>query len=536
MEYTDNIQIDYKRQNLISIFLVLLLIWGGMYILNYETPENRDDFYHKYITFSGNNVKRVESLQEILTIQPQRYMETAGRTIINIAEYTFTGLLGKSVFNFINPIIFTIFILALSAFLGKISPSNILFSFSVALFLFPIWADTCLWLSGSINYLWPCTSISIFLIYYLKINNAQKNNLLKYIWIFLCFLIGWGHESLSFPLAISLILAVTIFQKRETSKLKKIMAFAFILGACVCFFAPGNFNRVNRFGQELIPIDERIEAGISLLTQLRAFIILLILVFIISIYQFKRNKNFSWLKRLYLENAVLINALIFSFAFLFVSGSTGRRIITAPEFYSILLLLILFSKVKSPISVWLKSVVIIAAIPVLFGIFYYTNLNYCATKRYLDRIESRTSEVIIYDPVNIPFLFPKYVANPIPKDLISHMQGMNKNIARLYDYNRIVFLARPIYNLIISMKLPMEQSKQENLPFYIVPLNNIRAIKLIDDQDYEFNFINSERIIKLPAKQSEVMKIDGRLYLFIRKYRSDESLVKEIFAAANQKI
>lgn len=521
-----------NRGKYIFIVFTLISIWAGMYILNYQTPETRDDYYHKFILDRKNGknviVKKVESFQEILSLQPFRYFNRAGRTFVSITEHTFTSLIGKSNFNYVNSLVFAIFILALASFIGKITPFNILFTFSVILFLFPIFSDTCLWMSGSINYLWPCTGITIFLAFILKYNKRYQNPYYSYLWSLPSFIIGWSHESIAFPLALSFIFSILFFRKTKYSKLKTILLFAFILGACFCFFSPGNFERFNDYDLKKITIINRFSAGIFLFSKLRAFFILLLGFLTLTLFHHHKEGDWGWIRNFYSKNHIVINALICSFAFLFVSGLYVMRVATGPEFYSIILILSLFNDIKTNLAIWIKSISIVASIGLLTGIFYYTNLNYTKLNEIYTQFQDRTSEVILYDYVDIPFLFPRYIEAGIINDEWGIQRQHTKFIARVYNFNDIVFLPSRIHHLITSGKIPADISKQENLPYYIILLDNFSSLRKINDDEMEITLSNWENKLKFMRDKNKILKIHNRIYLFSAKDELNDKLLEDI--------
>ena len=521
---------DINRRRLFGVSATLLLILSGVYVLTALTPECRDDFYHKYVSISETEDKRVESFMDIINYIPRRYMHKAGRAFINIMEYSFTGLLGKSWFNCVNPVFFAVFISSLTLLWGKVTSLNLLFSLSVVLFLFPIFSETFLWLSGSINYLWPCTFICIFLLFLLKYNQSPAHSAVAYLWAIPCLLIGCTHEGLTVPLALSLLLSIIIFRKPEFTRFEKVLAGAFVLGALFCFFAPGNFARVENYGREVITLGDRIRAGFKLLIQLRAFYILLVCLVSVGIYRLIKYKDSTWIRQFYWDNCILINSLIFSFPFLFVSGQTGKRVMAGPEFYSIILILILIKQLKPSTSRWIKYPVILTSIPLWIGIFYFSVINNNAQKDINEKIESHKSEIIVYDPVSFPAFFPRYVVTAFWSYESAIKRIYHKDMAKYYNYDNLVFMPRRFYEIIITDKLPLQRSEQNGLPYYILPLNNRDTIRNVNDGNYEIAVNDGEYKFRVPQRHSEILQIGGRRYLFLMKGKVNETLVDEMFS------
>lgn len=516
-----------------TIIIIACLILSGMYVLNYLTPEWEDDFSHKFVpphtTVTGTETKRIDSIGDIISYMPDRYMHKIGRLMVSTVEYSFTALIGKDVFNFINPFFFLAFIISLTLFLGKITPVNLLFTLSVVMILFPMFAETCLWMTGSIHYLWPVTCLSIFLYYLLNIRN-QSHNRWNYLWVLPCFVIGWSHEGLSSPLAFSLIVLFLLHRYKDLSLLKKVLILSFVIGALFCFFAPGNFARASISGIEAITLIDRIRFAISQFIQLRAFFVFILVLLGVCIYKLKVEHNRRWLKEFYADNALILYSFFFSFGFLFASIYASKRINTGPEYYSIILILILLKEFRNKFFFWIKSLTILTSIPLVTGIFYFSVLNHKEVRKMIEQIESHQSDVILYTTVDLPLFFPEYVLTPIWSVDKSIIRKKYVHRARYYNYEHLVFLPQSIYDGIVSNEIRWGKKEQEKLPFYIVPLNCFKSLREINDNSYEITFNNGETILRLSSKDCEILKIKGKDYLFLLKSRNNDTIVEKIFS------
>ena len=148
--------------------LAIVLAAVAFYALNLLSPEFHDDFVYKFMLVNGSvdYSRPVNSLADVFRSQWEHYFVANGRSVVHVLVQVFTGLLGKQVFNVLNAIVFAIFVYLLKNNVTRHSRGNGVFAVTITLslvLLLPLFKDTFLWLTGSVNYLWSGTAVLLFL-------------------------------------------------------------------------------------------------------------------------------------------------------------------------------------------------------------------------------------------------------------------------------------------------------------------------------------------------------------------------------------
>lgn len=533
-------------KNKVLIIMTLLFIGIAFWVLNYLTPEWTDDYRYKFIFCDGisiaNNsqVPRITSLGDIFISQYNHYFLINGRSIVHFIVQLFTGILGKNIFNIINTIVFLIFVYILTRLYTLITPNNLFFSLCIIFLLYPIFSECVLWLSGGINYMWTSTAICIFL--YI-IEQLQYKKLCKKYFIFSlpCLLVGWMHEGLTFPLAISLILYMIINYKTIYRQAIFPLIIGFTVGAFICLFAPSTMGRAS-FHSDKWELSTLLTRLIPIIRFCIQKLIALDLLCITIIVLFIKQKSLMWLKDFYKKNIIIFNALCLSFAWLPLIFLTARAVAGIELFAMILFLrLIQYHKISIPFKIQI-AIYIISSI--LYSIIvYYSIDNYREYKYILSQIKNKQDTII---PIN-HFYPPSYIESYILK----YTDGNNSNfydyvwnrcIAATYGYDSIAFVPAIVYNDIINHSDKINDiNKQKDYPFYVIPTNNSIAnatptfiLRPTKFQQLPF-YIRpiAHRMLRytateIPASQYGTIYIKGEKYLFINKYNVVDDRVKAI--------
>ena len=152
--------------------IMMAIVAVAFGVLNFLTPQYHDDFVYKFM-FEGGSVNYdhpVRSIGDIVASQVEHYHSVNGRSIVHFLVQLFTGLLGKTIFNLFNVIVFCafIFLLKKQSTGSTRQEGDAKFCVStlvtlVLVLLMPRFKDTFLWMTGSINYLWSATAALGFL-------------------------------------------------------------------------------------------------------------------------------------------------------------------------------------------------------------------------------------------------------------------------------------------------------------------------------------------------------------------------------------
>lgn len=458
--------------NIKTYYIIIIIFLGGIiFFLNYFTPLNWDDYSYKFISEINNEnhqLKLIKNIPDIIYSQYNHYFSTNGRSICHIFVQLFSGIIGKDIFNYFNTVIFISFILLITYYVNKLCPSNILLSFSIIFLLFPAFNETILWMTGSINYLWTCTGIIIFLIILQK-NRIQNNKVFTFSLFLVGLIVGWSNEGISLPLTGGLIFYL-IFNRFNDKEVNLFLIIGFFLGSFICSFAPSTINR-SEITQSSITylLLHKGEAFFIVLSKLRAIYIFIFFFILKYFTEFKERKVLflNFLK----ENTILIGSLFFSFFIIFLAGQTDTRSAVGVEFFSIILILRLFpfkSKVYNNICKLIFSLITIVFMPF---ILIYSYENYKNFKSIEYQLTKTNNEIILYDDIKIPDIFLHYILVPRSYNFISYKMG-NKALNTVYNRTEVIFLPTNIYkDITADKKIINDIMLQKNYKFYVIPLN-----------------------------------------------------------------
>lgn len=219
-----------------SIFTIMFLLTNNMYF----TP---DEYNYSHIPWTDI---KISSLSDILYSQKILYLNWTGRIIAHSLIQLFL-FIGRYSFPIANSLIFCIFIYLISTFISiKKTPYTILLIFALIWNLTPVFGETTIWLSGSINYLWPSTLL-LFLL------NIYSKNTMKAPWLMIiAFITGATHEMIFICGGSYLLLDLCISKLNR----KKLLVFlCFLAGGMFLISAPGNFIRASHTSTILTKIN-----------------------------------------------------------------------------------------------------------------------------------------------------------------------------------------------------------------------------------------------------------------------------------------
>lgn len=237
-----------------------------MLILNILTPMLNEDYFSAFVWPEGVpnlgvlpvNARRISSISDVLENCRVYYLTEGGRVPGGLLLGVLFWDLGKSYFNPFNALIMTVLVMEIywltheGKVTLKFTPSYLVWIF------FSLWAfnasfvDSCLWMSGSSNYLWMMVVVFAFLIPYVQnyydASLISKDNSCKSAGIFLFGVIaGWSFETIICFLI--LVLGYWLYLCYKQNRLQK-WKVSGLLGLCTGYmlliFAPGNFFRFSQ--------------------------------------------------------------------------------------------------------------------------------------------------------------------------------------------------------------------------------------------------------------------------------------------------
>lgn len=295
--------------------------------LNIFTPLIADDYSYSL---------GIQSVYDILVSQYNQYFTWGGRCIAHFLAQ-FWLLLGKSVFNVANTIVYVFFISLVQFHItGKIKinpavflPINIFFWFLV-----PAWGQNFLWLDGSCNYLWTTTIILLFLVPFRK--NQDKSDFnpnmpVSFLFFLLGIFAGWSNENSSAAVLFLLIayFAVKIVNRKRIVAFEVLGTVGFLIGFSLLMAAPGNYIRLEVINVRLEAIGPRVTSTRELFVKrlLERFLDITLLYY--------KNKGF----------AVMAASLFFGFDLVY---HQKRKLHIVVYFYALAAVAACYSMLVSP--------------------------------------------------------------------------------------------------------------------------------------------------------------------------------------------
>ncbi len=339
--------------------LILFIIFLFVFILNNFTPLLNEDYFCAFVWPKGvpnlgilpEDAKRISGLSDVLENCRTYYLMEGGRVPGGLLLGVLFWNLEKAYFNPFNALVMIVLVIEIYWLSCK---GRVTFNFNPSYLFwifFCLWAfnlsfiDTCLWMSGSSNYLWMLIVVLAFLLPFIQ--NYYDNNLhnkdsckMTAGMFFIGILAGWSHETTIIFLIILLCYWLHICKKKGELQNWKISAFlGLCLGYILLIFAPGNFNRLSQQANLNggIPIIDLYSYKFFELMWIITFHFFL-LFFIIN-FLFKNNKKFANQSKIkpYLDIAKACTMIaIGSGVIMFLIPVSGWR----PSFLSLVFLVI----------------------------------------------------------------------------------------------------------------------------------------------------------------------------------------------------
>ncbi|MBQ9949039.1 MAG: hypothetical protein IJO91_11700 [Oscillospiraceae bacterium] len=233
-----------QKTNLITAVLIYVFVL----VLNFRCEYITDDWHFNFIweTFMPTaDVDPVQNFEDIIVSMNNYYMMSGGRVLCHFLAYVMMCF-DKCLFNVINALFFV-----LLGYLCYVHTKNgasenkfrlPLIYLSLLLFL-PQFGDTCLWLSGSVNYLWPTV---ILLACFFAINRyAKEQSIPNMVFLYVSVALSSVTNETTAGMVIIFMLITFGMEHRKIS-FGHIPPFILaIAGMLMVILAPGNFNRAN---------------------------------------------------------------------------------------------------------------------------------------------------------------------------------------------------------------------------------------------------------------------------------------------------
>ncbi|MDH6355350.1 hypothetical protein M2132_001691 [Dysgonomonas sp. PH5-45] len=237
-----------KKFNLAFIALCSFIF---IYILNRLHPLYADDWM--YSMTPAPLYEHISNFGQILQTQYEHYFTWGGRSVVHIIAQSLL-LIGEGPADLLNSLAFVAltFVIYMLANKGKSANPSLLLGINLIVFLLqPAFGSTCLWITGSANYLWGTLIILAFLLpykFYLNKGKEDSGVVLKSSFLFLFGIVaGWTNENMG--VALVAIIALLLFYYKQSGRKIPVWAICGLVGVLIgCAFmiaAPGNFARMD---------------------------------------------------------------------------------------------------------------------------------------------------------------------------------------------------------------------------------------------------------------------------------------------------
>ena len=443
-------------------------------VLNFLTPLYHDDFVYQFM-FEGGTVNYdnpIKSISDIVASQVEHYHSVNGRSVVHFLVQLFTGLLGKTVFNLFNIIVFGVFLFLLRDFSSsrerETTPNQGFTAVILVLvLLLPRFKDTFLWMTGSINYLWSATAALAFLLMYER-RRQRAMGPSAILPMAVALLLGWSHEGITLPLAAALVFLELIHAKSRGRHQGLWLALAFLTGSCVIALAPGTIARSGMAGG-LSPsaLGLKVIAGFQVLAKLK----IVYLALLASVVAWFADRGTA--KRTISRNGHLLLAMLLSLGIVFASGMDSSRTAFGLEFFALIYLLALLGAWLPRLdNAWARrcSIGLMVGLAVFYGLLLrHTIASWQESQRLMAQI-ARTSDGIIGTDEHHAGRFSSFICTMLsPDSTVNAMNydphGWPASIAATYGRDSLIFLpqaflddlkARPGHYDTLHLETPLE--------------------------------------------------------------------------------
>ena len=524
----------------ILFYCILFLI---MYVMNYLTPLHiLDDIRYSFlITNKFDTDHPIASIADVIRSMYYHWLNVNGRITTHFIVQSFTGLLGKNVFNFFNAFVFCLMLFLIKKLIGFKCKYFLgeLFIFTSVLLLMPSFNQTMLWLAGSINYLWS----AVFVLFFLLLLKKNKEEPLVFskvpILALISLLLGWTHECISLPVSMVLGLYCLINFKRLFNSMFFICALFYMIGTALTVFAPSTLSRAERAGSLNIDFKNILFSFFSLKI-FWAYIVLSVSLFI-----WKKDAFFQHIKKY----RYLIAIAFFSLIIVFLIGHYTARATFGIEFFFLLLIIALLNTLKIPHEKMMAFLLLLVNFYSLGHILYYQKENYKNFKYSESQILDKYKKLILTKTLSIPSKWKDYVQCFIEYgDHVSYFvcnkEDYNiRNLNAYYGKTDMYFFPKDLYvdikknsmlynsfrtlpnvglyvkridkeEQINGVHLELNVEKEENIPFFLRPI--------------------ASRMVRFNSKICEInhwckIMIDGEWYLvFAKPTHSYDNRIKKV--------
>lgn len=310
--------------------ITLCCITAFMLFLNFNCGYISDDYHFRYVWVDVNprlKNELIDSFSDILVSMSNYYNLSGGRVLCHFIAYCLLTL-DKAVFNIINSLMFTALGWLTYLYVKKSTGSeHMLFLpiiYYVFLFFLPKLGDNCLWMSGSINYLW---STVILILCFLQINTyaekSETSSSAKSLFV-MCILILISSLTNETTGGMLILFMLITFVLEHKFKPRYIVPFIpAIIGTLLVTTAPGNKHRSSYivfYDEDMYTFKSIIQSLLQYLNYIfdKYFVGIVLIIFVL-ILSFAAHKK--------LRDIIIDNKL-------FITGTAGILVLSVLGYFA----------------------------------------------------------------------------------------------------------------------------------------------------------------------------------------------------------
>ena len=358
-----------KRLTAVAYWLLLALGCAVFLLMNFYTTIKEDDLFHSYI--GGGSGRPTNNLLDVLRSWVAYYQYDA--RLANIISFTFNGILGKTVFNVFNTLVFGVMAHLLSRVTTRRnSPMVLVMLYTYIVTAMPVPGETLLWPTAAFNYMWAFTASLLFIAYLMWHRNARLGWLLGVVVFLLSVFTGGINEGTTFGVFGGLVLYY-LFNRGKVNRAVTIAMAGYMVGVLILLTCPGAWDRasleVSHDAGIMSLLSERLrilwDSSYRFITPLAA--VAVILAALVK-YGFKKTFTATPFPLVFL---VLL-------AFTVVVGKEQQRLYFSASMMGFVLLVMAVDRLLS--RAWWLRLAVVAAGLVLCVMYYPSNI--ATMKRY----------------------------------------------------------------------------------------------------------------------------------------------------------
>ena len=463
-----NLKLDDNRVEEILYIILLALIGFWFLCLNWNTPFMHDDLAYHYYYDENSAIERptsepISSFWQIFPSMWNHYNAVNGRYTSHFIIQLFCGLLGKSIFNYFNTIIFLLFIdLMVIMSYGKRRLLPLALVVASIVFLLPFPGQTMLWLTGSVNYLWAAT----FSLLVLKIitSRERKTTVCCLLLFFFAVFSGWMNESISFGIGGGLVFFF-LFNLSRFAGVSRWMTAGYLVGCILILLSPGTMSRASsgEINTELSAFQMLSSRVINSAIMLKEVPILALSWFVLFFSCFKRFKF------LHKGGSLFVFSFIIAALFCFLLGLTEKRIYFGLSILGIIITINALRNIidKFNVSIYLKcgiaSLLFLLSVPSEIDAYRKTQEYLSYNVDVENRIKSSPDDCVVELPPNISssrFVFATHID-------YNRYQFHNRIRAFYYRKHYVQGLPSDLLGLVNN-----EMLNYDDYPFWFFPYSN----------------------------------------------------------------